>query len=166
MSKILVPVDGSSAALAAVRHAIGAAQTRGATICLVNAQPLLNRHITQFLSARTVNEAREARGQAAMTEARALVESSGVRCRSVVLRGEPAAAIARYAADEKVGQIVLGERRRSALERWTIGALSNRLLARTATPVEIVSVTDSPKLARWAIPAAGLGLAAALLVAE
>ena len=168
MFKILVPVNGSDAALEGVRHAIEIALARGGSlIYLVNAQPVLSRHITQFVPQRVVDEARIARGGAALADAGKLIEAAGLGCRSVVLRGEPAAAVARFAADERVDQVVLGTERKTALLRLLSGSMMNRLLAKVQAPVAIVQQETAGKFVPWVLPAAaGLGLAAALLIAD
>lgn len=167
MFRILVPVNGSNVALEGVRHAIQLASARSdSTLYLVNTQPMLNRHLTQFVSQRAVNDARHARGSAALAEVRALVEAAGIAGRSVVLRGEPVTAIARFAAAEGIDAIVIGVQRKCASARLLCGSTANRLLARATVPVTIVQTPGARKLARWVVPAAGVGLAAALLLTD
>lgn len=168
MHTIIVPVDGSENALAGVRHAIRAAAMRAdATICLVNAQPVLSRHISQFASRRDIEAARAARGHEALAAARALVEAAGVRCRSAVLKGEPARVIARFATEERADRIVLGTSRKGAVARLLTGSITDRLLARAEVPVEIVNGASPSALTRYGIPAGvGAGLAALLFAAE
>jgi nucleotide-binding universal stress UspA family protein len=168
MHKIIVPIDGSENSLLGARHAIGLAAARpDAIVCLVNAQPSLNRHIAQFASRRDIDAARTTRGQQALEAARRLVEAAGVRCRSVVLRGEPARAIARFAMDEHADQIVLGTSPKNALVRLLTGSITDRLLARAEVPVAVINGAGPSALRRYGIPAGvGAGLAALLLAAE
>ncbi len=168
MHKIIVPVDGSQNSLLGTRHAIGLAAARPeATVYLVNAQPSLNRHIAQFASQRDIDAARAARGQQALEAARRLVEAAGVRCRSVVLRGEPARTIARFAADERADQIVLGTSRKNALARLVTGSITDRLLAQAEVPVAVINGAGPSALQRYGIPATvGAGLAALLMAVE
>jgi nucleotide-binding universal stress UspA family protein len=168
MYRILVPVDGSAAALAGARQATKLAAARSdATVYLVNAQPMLNRHIAQFASRRAIRAARIERGQAALKAARELVEAAGVPVRTAVLRGERASAIARFAADERVDRVVLGTSRKGALLRFLSGSLTDRLLEKLDVPVEVVAGPAPGALQRWGIPAGvGVGLAALLLAAE
>lgn len=168
MYKIIVPVDGSENGLVGVRHAIRAAATHAdATVYLVNAQPALNRHIAQFVSRRSIEAERAARGREALAAARALVEAAGVRCRSAVLKGEPAQAIARFATDERADQVVLGTSRKGAIARLLTGSITNRLLASAEVPVAVVNGASASALTRYGIPAGiGAGLAALLLAVE
>lgn len=168
MHKIIVPVNGSENSLLGVRHAIRLATARpDATICLVNAQPVLNRHIAQFASRRDIGAARLARGRQALDAAVGLVEASGVRCRSAVLRGEPAAAITRFATAERADQIVVGTARKSALARLLTGSITGRLLACAEVPVAVVNGRSPGALTRYGIPAGvGAGIAALLMAVE
>jgi len=168
MYKILVPVDGSDSALAGAHQAVKLAAARSdAIVYLVNAQPLLNRHIAQFASRRAIGDARDERGQAALKPARELVEAAGVPVHAAVLRGERAGVIARFAADECVDRVVLGTSRKGALLRLVSGSLTIRLLERIEVPVEVVAGPSPSALQRWGIPAGvGVGLAALLLAAE
>jgi nucleotide-binding universal stress UspA family protein len=168
MYRIIVPVDGSENSLLGVRHAIRLAAARpDATICVVNAQPALNRHIAQFASQRDIGAARLARGRQALASAVRLVEASGVRCHAAVLRGEPAAAITRFAAGERADQIVLGTARKSALARLLTGSITGRLLARAEGPVAVVTGDAPGVLSRYGIPAGiGAGIAALLMAVE
>ena len=168
MHKIIVPVDGSANALLGTRHALGlAAAHPGATLYLVNVQPMLNRHIAQFASRRDIDAARTARGRQALEPARRLVEAAGVPCRPVVLRGEPARAIARFAADERADQIILGTSPKNALVRLLTGSISSRLLEQAQIPVAVVNGPSPGALQRYGIPATvGAGLAALLMAVE
>jgi nucleotide-binding universal stress UspA family protein len=145
MYRIIVPVDDSSNSLAATGYAIRLAAARpDASIDLVNAQPALNRHVARFASQR-----------------------AGVECRPVVLRGEPAQAIARFAAETGADEMVLGTSRKSALLRLVTGSITDRLLARSEVPVAMVLGDGPSALQRYGIPAGvGAGLAALLIAAD
>jgi nucleotide-binding universal stress UspA family protein len=168
MLKIIVPVDGSPNSLAGARHALQIAAARpDATIYLVNAQPLLNRHIARFASRRSIDEARAERGHQALREARRLVEGTGVQYRTIVLRGDPAVAVTRFAAEVRADQIVVGTSRKGALLRFLTGSITDRLLGRAEVPVAVVRGEGPTALQRYGIPAGvGAGLAALLLAAE
>ncbi len=168
MHKIIVPVDGSQNSLLGAGHAIGLAAARpDATLYLVNVQPSLNRHIAQFASQRDIDAAHTARGRQALEPALRLVEAAGARCRWVVLRGEPARAIARFAADERADQIVLGTSRKNALARLLTGSITDRLLVQAEVPVAVINGASPSALQRYAIPATvGAGLAALLMAVE
>ena len=166
MTKILVPVDGSASALAGVRHAIRLAGERaGASILLVNVQPVFHRHIAQFASRRALDGLREERGHEALDEARRLVRAAGIPSRALVLGGEAAAEIAGIAGRERVDQIVLGARRRPAWLRALAGSVADRIVERAQVPVALVPGLPAGRLERWGVPAAGAGLAAALFAA-
>ncbi len=168
MYNVMVPVDGSEDALGGVRHAIRIAASRSdARLWLVNVQPHLPRYVGRFVSRRDAVEMRLERGRAALQEARALVEAAGLSCRSIVLRGDTARAIARFAAEERIDQIVLGTSRASPLVRFLTGSTANRLLEVADVPVALIAGKRPGKLQRYGLPAGvGAGLAALLLAAE
>ena len=168
MFKILVPVDGSKSALHGVRHAIDRAAARpDASLCLVNVQPELNRHIGGFLSARAMREGMAARGARALAEAVELAASSGVAARSAVLRGRVADALCRFSVEEGVSEIVLGAAAKSPLLRFLTGSVTNSILAAAPVPVAVVAAPPPSPIHRYGIPAGvGLGLAALILTSE
>ncbi len=168
MFKILVPVDGSKAALDGVRHAIERAAARpDALLCLVNVQPKLNRHVGRFISTRAISEGMAARGLRDLEEADRLAEASGVATRSAVLRGKVAEALRRYAIDESVSEIVVGAAAKSSLLRFLTGSVTNGILASAPVPVAVVAGPPPSILQRYAIPAGvGLGLAALIFAGE
>jgi len=166
MYRILVPVDGSPNALVGVRHALQAGRP-DAEIWLANVQPRLHRYVTRFVSRHDAWEARVDRGRAALREARALVESTGLVCRSAVLRGEPAAELARFAREQRVDEIVVGTSRSSGLLRFLTGSITNRLVELADVPVAVIAGGRPNALRRYGIPAGvGAGIAALLLAVE
>jgi len=168
MFKILVPVDGSKAALHGVRHAIDRAAARpDASLCLVNVQPRLSQHVGRFVSARARRGGMAARGARALEDAIQLAGSSGVVARTAVLRGRVADALRRYALDEGVSEIVLGAAAKSPLLRFLTGSVTSSILANAPVPVAVVAAPPLSPLQRYGIPAGvGLGLVALILASE
>jgi nucleotide-binding universal stress UspA family protein len=167
MYKILVPTDGSANALVGVRYALRLAGERpGTLICLANVQPRFHRHIAQFASARAIDGFCEERVRAALGEAERLVAAAGLPYRAFALRGEPAAALAALAAREAIDGMVLGTARKSAWLRVMTGSITSRIIAGSPVPVSVIAGEAPSRLVRWAVPAAGAGLAALLLAAE
>ena len=77
MEKILVPVDGSENALAAVRQVIAdAARNRDREVVLLNVQPALPRHVSRFLGKSDRDGFRKERAAAAFA-----VSRQGAGCR-------------------------------------------------------------------------------------
>jgi len=169
MFKILVPVDGSKAALLGVQHAIERARAHSgdALLHLVNIQPKLSRHVGRFVPGRAIREGMAARGQRQLAAAVALADASGVATRSTILHGQVADALNRFAASEGVSEMIIGAASKSPLLRFLTGSVTGSILATTPVPVSVVAGPPLSALQRYGIPAGvGLGLAALILAGE
>lgn len=168
MFKILVPVNVSEASSCAVDDAIRAAASyRDATILLVNVQPQFNRHIARFLTRAQMDQARRERAAAALVPAQRKLEAAGLHATAHILRGSVLPALARFAADRQVDQIVVGTVPLSGMARWFKRPLADRLIRATDIPVEVVSTGHAGAFERYGVPAGvGLGLTMAWLAAE
>lgn len=168
MFKILVPVNGSADSISAVEYAIRLCALRtNAQLHLVNVQPLFSRHIARFLSRQTIDEERSRRGAAALAAARSLAEQAGVAFVCRVASGRTATALAAYASEFDMDQIVIGTARKSPLLRLLTGSVTTRLIEVARVPVEVIAGSRPGLLARWGLPAGiGLGVALALLAEE
>ena len=163
--KILVPVSGSKASLAAVRHA--AAATRdGGEIVLVNVQPRLSAYVTRFTS-RSAREGIQAERSAdALAGARAFLDAGGARYSVESASGHVAPVVADAAKRHGVDQIFLGATRRAG---WWQALFSpvTRILGLADVPVAVIGNGRSGAFERYGIPACvGLGLTALAIVSE
>jgi len=138
--KILVPVDGSSESLAAVRHAL--ALVHGglrASLLLVNVQEpaglyeLLRVHDADAIEA----IAREA-GEHLLAEGVALCKAAGVDHEIEVARGEPAHALLDIAEDEGCALIVAGALRSRPCHARRLGSVAHALVHDANLPVTVV----------------------------
>jgi nucleotide-binding universal stress UspA family protein len=121
MKRILVPIDGSDAALRALAHAVEMARASGAKIVMVNVQPTLERwYAGGLLNKEALNHLRE-HGQADGAKARALVDAAGLTYEFDVLFGQPGEVIARVAEEQGCIGIVMGTRGLSDLEHVFLG---------------------------------------------
>ena len=168
MFKILVPVNGSADSTNALEHAIRlCAQRADAQLHLVNVQPRFHRHIARFLPRQTLDEECRRQGEAVLAPARALAEQAGVSSVCKVTVGRTAPALAAYARELAIDQIVIGTARKSPLLRLLTGSVTNRLIEVTNVPVEVIAGSRPGLLARWGLPAGiGLGVVLALIAAE
>jgi nucleotide-binding universal stress UspA family protein len=168
MFRILVPINGSADSLNAVEYAIRLCELRTeAQLHLVNVQPLFSRHIARFLPRATIQEERSRRGTVALAAARSMAEQAGIAFVCRVTSGRTAAALAAYAHDFGIDQIVMGTARKSPLLRLLTGSVTTRLIEVAHVPVEIIAGSRPGLLARWGLPAGiGLGIALALLAEE
>ncbi len=77
--------------------------------------------------------------------------------------GERAKSIAEAARRLHCDQIVMSTARKNSLTRWIENSVTNKVLALTSVPVEVIAGDAVSKWERYGIPAA-IGTAAALLL--
>jgi nucleotide-binding universal stress UspA family protein len=162
--KILVPVDGSKAALAALLH-LGSLSHAGVRIetLLLNVQPRFHRHVSQFTSRAARDALRAERSAAAMAPAIEALTRLRLPFRAVSERGDVAERIAAVAERERVDEIVMGTGRHPQWLRWLNPSIAQAVMARTDIPVTVLARGQAGPLERYALPAGLAGLAALLL---
>ncbi len=141
MVTLLLPCDGSSNALFAVRHAVVA------------------RHINRELRADFHRE----RADEALAEARQLLEAAGVPHHVHTEVRDQARCIADAARRLHCARSVIGTARKSAFARALENSLSGPLLERSSVPVELICGATAGAWEKFGIPA-GVGAGMALLV--
>ncbi len=87
MKRILIPVDGSPENLETVRTAASYGPAAVSRIELLNVQPPLHRHISQWVAKRDRDAWRAERAEAALAPARRIVEAAGIACTTHVRVG-------------------------------------------------------------------------------
>lgn len=138
--KWLLPVDGSEASLHAIRLAIdeaGQATPRPALL-LVNVQVPLSRDITRFINGDTIKEFHDENGVQALAEARRLLDASALPYTAHVLVGDPAPAIADFAAREGCSRIVMGARGLGSVVGMLLGSVTTKVVHLAPVPVLLV----------------------------
>jgi len=166
MLKVLVPVDGSSNALGAVRHAIAEYRRHHELeLHLLNVQPALSRHVARFLSRHDRDAWHRAQADAALAEAHALLTQAGVPIHSHWVVGDRAAQICQTAVRLAVHHIVMGTARKNSLTRMLEDSVTNKVLEATTVPVEVVAGEAVSKWERWGVPAGILGAGGLLVLA-
>lgn len=163
MTTLLLPCDGTPTALHAVRHAVDAYGTDGfLTVHLLNVQPPFSAHVTRYISRETCQDFQRERADAALAEARQLLDAAGVSYRVHTEVGDKARCITDAAHRLRCDRIVIGTVRKSALVRAVENSLTGQLLERCSVPVEVVVGAPATALERVGIPA-GVGAGMALL---
>ena len=165
MKTVLVPVDGSHRALAAVRAAAREGSAAIARIELVNVQPLFHRHIARWVSRASRDGWRAERARRALEPALRVAEASGIAVGAHAMAGPTAPSILEVARRTGADEIVVASGRHTALGRLLAHSVSARLLVLSAIPVRVIPVGRASLLERVALPA-GLGLAALLFLAD
>lgn len=125
--KILVPVDGSRASLAAV-HRLASRRTR-AEVLLLNVQPRFPLHIAQFTRRGWRDALRVERSLAALGPAADLLAAAGVRFRTIVEVGRRDECIAAVARRERVDEVVGAAPKREWLLPAALAGAAALLLA-------------------------------------
>ena len=164
MTKILIPVDGSSSSLHAARHvAREYLQNSELEIHLLSVQARFARHISQFLNRKDLSAFYREEGERKSRAVREFFERRNVPYVAHVEIGRRAEIIA--AAAKRLGchHIVMGTARKNSLTRMFEASVTNQVLELTTVPVEVIAGDTISNLERYGIPAAiGAGLALVL----
>lgn len=154
MATFLLPCDGSSNALLAVRHVISEARRDAdARVHLLNVQPPFSAYVARHIDRETRADFQRERAEAALAAARELLDAAGVAYHVHVEVGDKAQRVADAARRLRCDRIVIGTARKSALVRAVENSLTSRLMERSTVPVEAISGAPAGALERVGIPA-------------
>lgn len=142
--KILVPVDGSESAHAALDKAIELQKLCDAELLLLSVYrehnlwkasvTLVNPELTA-----STDPALETFAKAAAEKSKAYVQSKGVeKVRSFYMGGGPARMIIKFSEDYDIDLIVMGSRGLSDSTRYLLGSVSHKVTSLAQCPVLIV----------------------------
>ena len=167
MPSLLVPVDGSTNSLCAVRHVIGGYSTRpDLLVHLLNVQRPLSSYVGRFVRAAECRAFLKDRAQLALQPAQALLDEARVPYRTQIEIGDKARVIVELAGRLRCTAIVMGTARRNSMLRWIENSTTNRVIELTRVPVLIVAGSDVTRAERYGVPAVlGTALAALLYAA-
>jgi nucleotide-binding universal stress UspA family protein len=139
MPTLLLPCDGSSQALAAVRHVIAEVRAGAAhRIHLVNVQAPFATYIARHVDPEARMDFHRERAEEALASAKALLDAAGVAYQAHMEVGSKAPCIARLAQRLACDRIVLSTVRRSGLMRFIGNSLTTGLLEHCTAPVEVI----------------------------
>lgn len=122
VARILYPTDFSSYSNLAYFHAVALAEAHGATLTVVHVHAPGDRRQWQEL----LEQVRPANPNIGVTH--------------VLLEGDPAAEVVRYAADAGIDLIVIGTHGRTAAERAPMGSVAERVMRESACSVLVVKL--------------------------
>ncbi len=164
MTRILVPVDVSSNAVNAVRHAANLAlQQPGVEVHLLHVRTPLPQYISRFLKRGERRSWHASEAERALAPARELLDRHGVAHAQHAERGEVAPSIDRVARRIKADQILMGSTRMPLLARLFQRSLATRLMEIATVPVQVIAGQRASLLQRYGVPA-GIGAALAVLL--
>ena len=139
--KILIPVDGSAYAMHAVEYVIknATAWKESPQVLLLNVQwNVAAGNVKLFIGQETINDYYREQGMAALQSARAVLDAAALPYQYHVSVGTPAEAIAQYADQQKVDQIVMGRQGQGGLQSLLLGSVVNKVLHLAKCPVLLV----------------------------
>jgi nucleotide-binding universal stress UspA family protein len=139
--KILVPMDGSGAAMRALRQAIALARLGGGgSIHLVHAheEPLIYGEIAVYVPREKMERLQREHSEGILAAAAAELKSSGIPYTTEVLSGPIGQTIARHAESLDCDAIVMGRHGRTALSNVLVGSVATKVLHASNLPVMLV----------------------------
>ncbi|MSQ07002.1 MAG: universal stress protein [Dehalococcoidia bacterium] len=152
--RILVPLDGSKAAEAALAHAQNLAAALGATVHLlrvvaeadavdapvVTDNPLASDSAREL--ARRYLSANLAAAREYLSAAAAPIIAEGVRAEIAVWEGPAAEKIGEYARLRGIDLVAMSTRGRGAVQRLLLGSVTDRVLPSVGLPVLVIPPED------------------------
>lgn len=139
--KLLIPVDGSANALRAVEYVIGNIATLkdAPQVLLLNVQwNVAAGNVKLFIDQSTIDSYYREQGMAALQAARAALDAAALPYQYHISIGTPAEAIARYAEEQAVDQIVMGRQGQGGLQSLLLGSVVHKVLHLSDRPVLLV----------------------------
>ena len=138
--KILLPVDGSDAALDAVRHALHLQRDglRASFVLATVQEPTYTYELMLAPDADVLDRVTGAVGARALMSAEALLEAAGLAFEREIGSGEPAPTLLEIAQRYGCEAVIMGARGRGTLQSVLLGSVSQAVLQASSLPVTIV----------------------------
>ena len=164
MLKILIPVDGSRNCQFAVRQVIKEFMNNTAMeIHLLNVQTPFPRDIARFVGRKSLNDYHRDEADKALGPAKQLLDGFSIPYSAHTEVGDRAKIITETARRLRCDHIVMGTARKNSLTRLVEDSVTNKVLALTSVPVEVIAGDAVSKWERYGIPA-GIGAVLALML--
>ncbi|MGZ8259363.1 MAG: universal stress protein [Caldimonas sp.] len=139
MKAVLLPIDGSECSLQAVRYLISAHEDgQRPVVHLLNAQPSITGHVSQFVSRSDIDGYRNEQSEQALRAARGMLDAAGVDYQVHTEVGHAAERIVHSADALRCDHIVMATHGRGALAELLVGSTTLRVLHQTHLPVVLV----------------------------
>ncbi|KAB1192449.1 universal stress protein [Haloferax sp. MBLA0076] len=136
---ILVPTDGSKAAMRAARQAVRVARENDATIHVMYVMDMGDVDYVAVPSDIAETKGRlTKKGRKFAEKVQALATEANVECTVVVRSGIPEDEIIEYADEEGIDLIVMGKRGQRDPDKPLLGSTTKRVVGRTDVPVRVV----------------------------
>ncbi|WP_386816166.1 universal stress protein [Lysobacter gummosus] len=138
--RIVIAIDGSEAALRAVRHAIKLAgdMKEPPELHLLYADEPLMRSVALSLGLEGAARYHAENGDASMRKARAMLKRAKTNYEEHLSVGDPAATILKFAKSNRCDLIVMGSHGRSALKNLLLGSVTAKVICNCTVPLTVV----------------------------
>jgi nucleotide-binding universal stress UspA family protein len=138
--KILLPFDGSAAALDAVRFAIrlGGDGLKASAVLANVQEPASLYELVVAHDPQVIEQVSAAAGANTLQAAKALLDAAGMAYETEVATGDPAHTLVDILENYGCDMVVMGASGTSALRSALLGSVSNELLHSAGVPVMIV----------------------------
>ncbi|PAV14373.1 universal stress protein [Methanosarcina spelaei] len=144
--KMMIATDGSDCSRLAAEKGIELARLSGGTVyavCVVSTTSLSM--YMDYLSSTGMNpyweliyEGLKKQAQQAVDYVKGLGEKKGIDVESIVLEGDPADELIRYAEENGMDLIVMGTLGRTGIERLLLGSVAGNVVRHSKVPVMVV----------------------------
>jgi nucleotide-binding universal stress UspA family protein len=140
MMRVLIPVDGSAPAVRAVEYALALCAQEGLALelTLLNVQPALSGAVASFIDKSVIGEYHDEQAQAALAEALAKLEHSGIPYTTEFRIGHHADEIQALVADQPIDAIFMGTRGHGGVAGLLLGSVANQVLSVVDVPVTLI----------------------------
>lgn len=139
--KILVPMDGSESAARALNYALKLAKAdKEIEIHLVTVQPepVVYGEVQLYISQEQWAEILKKQSREILRPAEDTARKAGVPCKSEILVGDTASAIAKHADKLDCDSIIMGSRGMGAIGNLVLGSVATKVVHLTKRPVTLI----------------------------
>ena len=150
LRKILIATDGSKAAKKAVDFGVQIAGLSGAkvyAVYVIDTTPYYSIPLDKVWS-KEVYEQLETMGNEITSDVEKAAKAAGLEAESLVLKGDPAERIIKFAEEQSVDMIVVGSHGIGEFERLVIGSVSEKVVRHAKVPVLVVREQSEQKRVR------------------
>lgn len=149
MMKILLPIDGSPDAMAAVRHALRLVESGlAAEMVLVNVQvPASLYEVVTAHDVEVIEQVRTGAGAELLAPAEALLQASGLSWESEVVGGYASTMLIEVLENYGCDMVVMGARGMAEPDADGLGSVAEALLEHSPVPVTVVRLAEAAEVA-------------------
>lgn len=138
VNRILVPMDGSDAALRALEHAESRKRTASGDVSIIVLNVQMPLPPSRYVTRTMIREHSSRSSLAALRPARTLARRLKLDARFYSRRGDPATVVARFAKAKNCGEIIMGTRGRGRTAVFVLGSVALRVVQLAPLPITLV----------------------------